>query len=62
MSKMSAAKIRRKIEKLYALELAYLNAYYDSDVYSLFEAAQRIGKRLTEWREKLKKYEEKSDE
>jgi hypothetical protein len=62
MSKMSADKIRRKLEKLYALELAYLRAYYDCDVISLFEAAQRVGKKRAEWKEKLKRLEGQNDE
>jgi hypothetical protein len=57
MSKMSAEKIRRKLDKLFYRYKTWLKAYASCKEESLLDTAKREHLKMTEWEEKLKKYE-----
>ena len=57
MSKMSAEKIRRKLDNLFYRYKTWLSAYNDCKAESLLGAAKREHLKMKEWEEKLKKYE-----
>ena len=57
MSKMSAEKIRRKLDNLFYRYKTFLNAYEACKAGCLLDAAKREHLKMTEWEEKLKKYE-----
>ena len=57
MSKMSAEKIRRKLDNLFYRYKTWLKAYASCKAESLLDAAKREHLKMIEWEEKLKKYE-----
>ena len=61
MSRMSAEKIRGKLDNLHFRYTRWLNAYNSCHAQSLLDAANRVHLIMKEWEEKLKKYEEKDN-